>query len=116
MLALGRQKASFLEGAVGLALLITVGSVAIRLPGHEATFAVIGIVMVVASLVFLLMRDEQLLGPAVGMSIPVVAVSLLAASLPFIASGHIGIPGVGLNNDMASHLIYGEWLLDPDRL
>ena len=37
----------------------------------------------------------------------------MLASLPFIASGHIGIPGVGLNNDMAMHLIDTDYLLDP---
>ena len=37
LLALGRKQASFLEGAVGLATLILVCSVAIRLPGDEAT-------------------------------------------------------------------------------
>jgi hypothetical protein len=37
----------------------------------------------------------------------------LLASLPFIASGHLGIPGVGLNNDMAMHLVDTDYLLDP---
>ena len=93
-----------------------VGSIAIRLPGEETTFAVIGAVLVIASAVFLNTRSEAILGHAVGIALPVGALALLAASFPFIASGQIGIPGVGLNNDMASHLIYGEYLLDPSRL
>ncbi|HEX6586453.1 MAG TPA: hypothetical protein VF052_06845 [Solirubrobacterales bacterium] len=116
LLAFGRKRASFLEGAVGLALLLVVGSIAIRLPGEETTFAVIGAVLVIASAVFLITRSEAILGHAVGIALPVGALALLAASFPFIASGQIGIPGVGLNNDMASHLIYGEYLLDPSRL
>ena len=44
------------------------------------------------------------------MALPVVALTLLMASLPFIASGHIGIPGIGVNNDMAAHLIWADWL------
>ena len=31
---------------------------------------------------------------------PVVVLSLLAASIPFISSGHLGVPGIGVNNDM----------------
>jgi hypothetical protein len=116
LLLCGRREATFLEGAVGLALLLVVGSVAIRLPGHEATFAVVGSALVVASAIFLLVRSESVFGPAFGIALPIALLALLASSLPFIASGHIGIFGVGLNNDMASHLIYAEWLLDPDRI
>jgi hypothetical protein len=113
MLGLGRHRASFLEGAVGLAVLILVCTVAIRLPGHATTSVVLFVLLVVASLVFLLVRREAILGPAVGIGIPVAFVTVLLASLPFIANGHIGIPGVGLNNDMAMHLVDTDYLLDP---
>jgi hypothetical protein len=116
MLLLGRSTATFLEGAVGIALLMFVESIAIRAPGHETTSAVVGSVLVVASIVFLIVRRESIFGPAFLIALPVALLALLVASFPFIASGHIGIPGVGLNNDMASHLIYAEWLLDPSRL
>ena len=115
LLALGRREASFLEGAVGLATLILVCSVAIRLPGNEATSVVCCGILVVASIVFLLVRSESMLGPAFGVALPVALVSGLLASLPFIASGHIGIPGVGLNNDMAMHLVDVDYLVDPSR-
>jgi hypothetical protein len=113
MLGLGRHRASFLEGAVGLAALILVCTVAIRLPGHATTAVTLFVGVVVASLVFLFVRREAILGPAVGVGIPVALVTLLLASLPFIANGHIGIPGVGLNNDMAMHLVDTDYLLDP---
>ena len=54
------------RGAAGLALLLVVGSIAIRLPGEETTFAVIGAVLVIASAVFLNTRSEAILGHAVG--------------------------------------------------
>ncbi len=113
MLGLGRHRASFLEVAVGLSVLILLSTVAIRLPGHANTSTALFVVVVVASLVFLLIRREAILGPAVGIGIPVALVTLLLASLPFIANGHIGIPGVGLNNDMAMHLVDTDYLLDP---
>jgi hypothetical protein len=115
LLALGRRQASFLEGAVGLATLIAVCSVAIRLPGNEATSIACCAVLLVASIVFLFVRSESILGPAVGIAIPVGVLTLLLASFPFIASGHIGIPGVGLNNDMAMHLVDVDYLVDPSR-
>ena len=49
MLALGRRRASFLEGAVGFATLILVCTVAIRLPGHQATSIACCAILVVAS-------------------------------------------------------------------
>ena len=113
MLALGRQRASFLEGPVGLAILILICTVAIRLPGDAATSLAASALVVVASLAFLIARREAILGPAVGVALPVALIALLLASLPFIASGHIGIPGVGLNNDMAMHLVDTDYLLDP---
>ncbi len=115
LLALGRREASFLEGAVGLATLILVCAVAIRLPGDEATSIACCAILVVASIVFLFVRTESVLGPAVGLATPVALLSLLLASFPFIASGHIGIPGVGLNNDMAMHLVDVDYLVDPSR-
>ncbi len=48
-----------------------------------------------------------------GVAIPVAVVTVVLSSLPFIANGHIGIPGVGLNNDMAMHLVDTDYLLDP---
>lgn len=66
-----------------------------------------------ASLGFLIVRREAMLGPAVGIALPVALVAALLVSLPFIANGHLGIPGVGLNNDMAMHLVDTDYLLDP---
>ena len=113
LLALGRPRASFLEGPVGLAILILICTVAIRLPGDAATSLAASAIVAVASLVFLIVRREAILGPAVGLALPVALLAGFLASLPFIASGHIGIPGVGLNNDMAMHLVDTDYLLDP---
>src|SRR3954469_21642524 len=113
MLALGRREASFLEGAVGLAVLILICTVAIRLPGDAATSLACSAIVVVVSFAFLFVRREAILGPSVGIALPVALVAGLLASLPFIASGHLGIPGVGLNNDMAMHLVDTDYLLDP---
>jgi hypothetical protein len=114
LFVLGRRQASYLEGAVGLATLILVSTVAIRLPGDQGTSIFCCAVLVVASVIILLVRD-RLFGPAVSVALPVALLSGLAASLPFIASGHLGIPGVGLNNDMAQHLVDVDYLVDQSR-
>jgi hypothetical protein len=115
MLLCGRREASFLEGAVGISVLLLTCTVAIRLPGEEITSLLACGLLVVASVVFLTLRREAILGPAVGIAAPVALLAGLLASLPFIASGHIGIPGVGLNNDMAMHLVDTDYLTDQSR-
>jgi hypothetical protein len=115
MLLCGRRQASFLEGAVGISVLLLTCTVAIRLPGEEITSLLACGLLVTASLVFLAVRREAILGPAVGIAAPVALLAGLLASLPFIASGHIGIPGVGLNNDMAMHLVDTDYLTDQSR-
>jgi hypothetical protein len=115
LLVLGRRHASFLEGAVGLAVLVLVCTLAIRLPGDDVTSIAACSVLIAASLIFLVIRPEQILGPAVGVALPAAVLAGLAASFPFIASGHIGIPGIGLNNDLAMHLVDVDYLIDPSR-
>jgi hypothetical protein len=115
LLLLGRTRASFLEGAVGISVLILVCTVAIRLPGEETTSLLACGLLVIPSAIFLVVRREAILGPAVGVAAPVALLAALLASLPFIASGHIGIPGVGLNNDMAMHLVDTDYLTDNSR-
>jgi len=115
MLLFGRDQASFLEGAVGIATLVLVCTIAIRLPGEETTSLLAAAALVVGSLIFLLIRRDSILGPAVRIALPVALLAGLLASVPFIASGQVGIPGVGLNNDMAMHLVDTEYLNDQSR-
>ena len=115
---LGRKQTWWLESSVGLAVLITACAVCARVHfGAEGTgsipergeLALIACaVLVVASAAYLRFRfvdRESFL-----MALPVIALTLLMASLPFIASGHVGIPGIGVNNDMAAHLIWADWV------
>ncbi len=118
---LGRKQTWWLETPVGLAILIVTCSVLTRVHfGAEnagsiperAELALIGCaVLLVASIAYLRFRfvDRQ----SFLMALPVIALTLLFASLPFIASGHLGIPGIGVNNDMAAHLIWADWLQEP---
>lgn len=118
---LGRRDTWWLESAVGLAILIVVCSVLTRmhfgaenagsLPERSELALIACVFLVVAATVYLHFSFVD--GPSALMALPVVAGTLLLASLPFIASGHLGIPGIGVNNDMGAHLIWADWLQEP---
>lgn len=104
---------SWLAPAYGLAALLVVAGLAIRLPGHAVTAAVALSVIVLASAAYAFRRVEITREDLVAAA-PVLAVTILAAGLPFAIAGHVGILGAGLvNDDMASHLIIADYIADP---
>ncbi|MFN2612670.1 MAG: hypothetical protein ABR536_04780 [Solirubrobacterales bacterium] len=112
MRLLGGRELSWLEPSVGLAIMLALCSLAIRLP-HRAT-TTIALIAVVAVAALAILRRQALPGRgALAVGGPVALLVLVFASLPFAASGHVGILGIGVNNDLAGHLHYTSWLLDP---
>ena len=116
---LGRRETWWLETSVGLAVLITVCSVCARVHfGAEGTGLDPRARRAGADRLRgadrRVDRDHRASASSTAtsflMALPVVALTLLMASLPFIASGHLGIPGIGINNDMAAHLIWADWV------
>ena len=103
---------SWLAPAYGLAVLLVAAGIAIRLPGHATTAAIVLGALTVAAAVWSWPRSGgRRAAAAVG--VPVVAVTILAASLPFAIAGFVGVLGVGLvNDDMASHLIIADYVSD----
>jgi hypothetical protein len=105
---LGRRETQWLETSVGLAVLIFTASVLARI-GDDTTISLIGCgALVIGSVVYLRFGFADAASFAMGA--PVATLVLLLASLPFITAGHVGIPGVGINNDMAAHLIWADYL------
>ena len=93
-------------------MLLVLAGVAVRLPGHDVTAAA---VLVAATLVSLLYLRGRIGGlrDALPVGLPVVAITVAAASLPFAIAGYVGILGSGLvNDDMASHLIIADYIRD----
>jgi hypothetical protein len=92
---------------VGLASLIIIASAAIKLPGRAVAAAVVCAVVVLAAAAYLLRRGRPRfpLGDVV-----VAGVSLLGASIPFVANGRVGLQGPPWDNDMAVHLLAAEAL------
>ena len=104
---------SWLAPAYGLAALLVLAGVAIRLPGHAATAFVVLALAVIASAAYLRGRVSGL-GEALALGTPVVLITVAAAALPFAIAGDVGILGAGLvNDDMASHLIIADYIADP---
>jgi hypothetical protein len=103
----GRRGWSWLAPAVGLAVLVVLGAIAIGLPGHGATAAVICVLVLLACAVLVLARTE-ISWPWRGLA--VVVLPVLGASIPFLANGRVGILGVSLDNDTSVHLLWTEGL------
>jgi hypothetical protein len=108
---LGKRETEWFETSVGLALLIVVCSVATRAPGRATTSAIACGVLLLASVIYL--RFSFADRSSFLMAAPVIGLILLVASIPFILAGQIGIPGMGVQNDLASHLLWSDYLHDP---
>jgi hypothetical protein len=108
--AVGDGQSWWAAPAVGLASLIVLAGAAIKLPGRGVTAVVVLGLVLAAAAAFLWRRSvrPRRLGDLV-----VGAVSLLGASLPFIANARVGLQGVGLDNDTAKFLLFTEALRSP---
>ncbi len=112
LVVLGRYAPVGLEGPLGLAALLAVCSFTIRMPQRATTTLVAVIVLAIAAL--LVLRGRVLpSAESLAVALPAIALTLLFASIPFIASGHVSVLGIGINNDLAGHLHYTAWLEDP---
>ena len=91
--------------AVGMALLICVCALGVRLPGDSVTAAMLCAVVIFASLL-LWVRSRAGLPPLTALL--VVLAALVVAALPFYVNGRFGLLGVSLNNDTSVHLLWAE--------
>jgi hypothetical protein len=103
----GRARWSWSAAPVGLAILCAVCWGTARLPGHGQISAIVVLVLVALSLIYLQGKGvwrEALDGW------PVLVVAAFGASLPFIVEGHFGILGTSFNPDMSQHLLAASQL------
>ncbi len=99
----GRGEWSWLAPPVGLAALTALAWGTVRLPGDGVASAIaLGLSSSIA-LAYLVGRVRNL-RDAMRIGLPVAALALVAASLPFLVEGRFGILGTGLNPDMSQHL------------
>lgn len=105
--AAGGADRSWAAPAVGFAALIVLTNAAIKLPGRAVPAVVLAALALVASAAFLFRRRVWIIGRA---EVIAGVVSLVAASVPFAASGRVGLQGVSLDDDTANFLLYTESL------
>jgi hypothetical protein len=92
---------------VGFAALLVIANAAIQLPGKAVTANVLVLLALVFAVAFLIWRRSMAIVPA---DVGVVVLALAAVSIPFLASGRVGLLGVSLDNDTAAHLMWAEGL------
>jgi len=95
---------SWLAPGVGLALLCALCWGAVRLPGHGVISAVLVLLLVLGSVVYLWSRLQEGI-EALRTGAPVALLALIATAIPFLAEGHFGILGTSFNPDMSQHLL-----------
>jgi hypothetical protein len=104
----GSASWGLLAPASGLAALLIACSIAVRLPG-DATASSITVAVLIFGSAGLVLRPARAARPK---SWEIIAAMLAgaAAILPFLASGRVGLLGMGTNDDMAEHLL-AAWTL-----
>jgi hypothetical protein len=133
LFAFGRRRPTWLSGAVGLAALVVLAPLLIRLPGRATTAAVLLGVVLIGSLLVMRRKffaeradsDERAGGrsqvagggelrapraPHLATLVTVVIVGI-AACLPFLFNERVGVLGEGIyTNDQAAQLYWTDWL------
>lgn len=105
--ACGVNGRAWAASMVGFAALMIVENSAIELPGNAVTADVLSLLAIAAATAFLIIRREFRIAPA---DIVVMLLALAVVSIPFLASGRVGLQGVSLDNDTSAHLLWAEGL------
>jgi len=119
---LGQRRPSWVSGAVGLAALIVVAPLLIRLPGRATTAAIVIGLATLAAVVLLrrvfvperrsagALPDDAPRAPH-ATAIAAVVIVLAASCLPFLFNERTGVLGQGIyTNDQAAQLFWTDWL------
>ena len=101
----GARTWSWIAPAVGVSVMVLLAVPAIHVPGRAATVAVITGLLIVAGLVFMLLRPSH--RPPWRECLAGLPVALLVL-VPFAAAGRAGTLGVSFDNDMGEHLLLAE--------
>ena len=107
----GSKASPWLAAPVGLAALLVICDVGIRLPGRAWT-AVVIVVALCASSAVLTARHGRSRTVMID-ALPVLGILLVLVSLPFAANGRFGVLGVSYDNDMHWHLLFAQALREP---
>jgi hypothetical protein len=101
----GARRWSWLSPAIGVAVMILLVIPALHVPGRSATVAAVTGILVLGGIALWVRRRSQ--APRLVELLAALPVAVLVL-VPFAAAGHGGTLGVGLDDDMWSHLRYAE--------
>ena len=105
---LGEGKWTWLEPAVGLAALMTLGGIIGRIPEADWTAPILMGGLVIWALLALKRRYD--LHDAVVPAAIAAVVALVVFTIPFVISSRWGLLGMGFNNDLGLHLAWSEYM------
>ncbi len=109
--ALGWPGGGWLAGATGLAALVTLAALLIRLPGRDTTAAIVIALALAASLAYLWRSGGTPERGSWAIGAGAVLGAVLLASIPFALADHVGVLGEGIyTNDHAAQLYWTDWL------
>jgi hypothetical protein len=109
----GWRRFSWVAPAVGLGPILAIAWGTIQLHGEGATGLAALAAVSALSLVVLIGRLAGV-REAAREGLPIAAITVVAASIPFIVEGRFGVLGTGFNVDMSQHLFVADWLADSD--
>jgi hypothetical protein len=107
----GHRGSTWLGPSLGFAALMVICEVAIRLPGRGWT--AVGALLAFVALAIWIGARRRADWPSLLDALPVVAVLLIALSIPFIANDRVGVLGISFLNDTHWHLLLAEGLRRP---
>lgn len=107
--ACGARRWSGLSPVIGLAAVISIAAITVRLPGDGATAAAFLLLATAIAATSLWGRRRELGRPPLE-SGGAALIALGLTAIPFVAAGRVGLLGMGLNNDTAVHLLFAEAL------
>ena len=109
----GRPAPSWAAPAIGLAAITVLAWWTVRLPGEGLTALVAVLVAAVGGGALSVARLAGLRAHLAS-GLPVLAIALALASVPFLVDGHFGVLGTGFNVDMSQHLFVASWIAQPE--
>jgi len=104
----GFRRWSWIAPAVGISVTMLISAAAIHAPGRCATLAVVLGVLTLLAIVWC-WREPAHRPPLPDLAAPAPVAAMVL--VPYLAAGRAGIPGVSLDNDMTTHLLWAEGIL-----
>jgi hypothetical protein len=106
----GLRESAGVSAAVGLAMLMVIAALGVRLPGGTVSASVV--IAVAAGAGFAARSVRTALRERFEDRAAVALAALVVLCVPWLTAGRFGVLGMGVNNDTSAHLVAAQWLVD----